>query len=95
MQIGRELTPKDVAGACSQVYPRAFGQVAIMGAPFPADPHYDAKGWELCVAMRGPGQCALLERRTAADAVKAILQENLRQRPVIALLLLVESQNAD
>jgi hypothetical protein len=26
------------------------------GAPFPADPHYDAKGWELCVAMRGPGR---------------------------------------
>ena len=56
VQIGRELAPKDVAGARIHVYPRAFGQVAIIGAPFPADPHYDAKAWELCVAMSGPGR---------------------------------------
>ena len=56
VQIGRELAPKDVAGARIHVYPRAFGQVAMVGAPFPADLHYDAKAWELCVAMRGPGR---------------------------------------
>ena len=56
MQIGRELAPKDVAGARIHIYPRTFGQEAIMGAPFPADLHYDAKAWELCVAMRGPGR---------------------------------------
>ena len=56
VQIGRELAREDVAGARIHVYPRAFGQVAIMGAPFPADPNYDAKAWELCVAMRGPGK---------------------------------------
>ena len=56
VQIGRELTSKDVAGARIYVYPRAFGQVAITGAPFPADPHYDAKAWELCVTMHGPGR---------------------------------------
>ena len=56
VQIGQELAPKDVAGVCIHVYPRAFGRVAIMGAPFPADPHCDAKAWDLCVAMHGPGQ---------------------------------------
>ena len=56
VQVGREFAPKDVAGASIHIYPRAFGQVAIMGAPFPADPHYDAKAWDLCVAMHGPGQ---------------------------------------
>ena len=56
VQIGRELTPKDVADARIHVYPGAFGQLAIMGAPFPSDPHYDAKAWDFCVAMHGPGQ---------------------------------------
>ena len=37
-------------------FEKKAAQVAIIGAPFPADPHYDAKAWELCVAMRGPGQ---------------------------------------
>ena len=55
VQIGRELMPKDVAGARIHVYPRSFSQLAIMGAPFPADPHYDAKAWDLCLAMRRPG----------------------------------------
>ena len=55
VQIGREPVPKDVAGDRIHVYPRAFGQVAIMGAPFPADPHYEAKAWEQSV-MRGPGR---------------------------------------
>lgn len=56
VQIWRELAPKDVAGARIRVYPRAFGQVAIMGAPFPADPPDDAKVWERRVAMRGQGR---------------------------------------
>ena len=54
MQIGRELVPMEGAGARVHIYPRSFGQVSIMGAPFPADPHYDAKAWELYVAMHGP-----------------------------------------
>ena len=57
VQIGRELAPKDIAGARIHVYPRAFGQVAIMGAPFPADPHYDAKAWELCMPCVAQGGC--------------------------------------
>jgi hypothetical protein len=55
VQIGRELSPREVAGAKIHVYPRKFGERAAIGAPFPSDPHYDAKAWEFCVAMRGPG----------------------------------------
>jgi len=29
---------------------------AALAAPFPADPHYDAKAWELCVVKRGSGR---------------------------------------
>jgi hypothetical protein len=56
VQIGRELSPRDVAGARIHVHPKKFGDRAVIGAPFPADPHYDAKAWEFCVAMRGPGK---------------------------------------
>lgn len=56
VQIGRELKPREVDGAAIHVYPRAFSQTARIRAPFPADPHYDAKAWELCVAMRGAGR---------------------------------------
>lgn len=56
VQIAGELAPKAVAGARIHVHLRSFGQVAIMGAPFPADSHSDAKAWELCVAMHGPGR---------------------------------------
>jgi hypothetical protein len=55
VQIGRELSPRDVAGARIHVHPKKFGDRAVIGAPFPADPHYDAKAWEMSVAMRGQG----------------------------------------
>jgi threonine dehydratase len=55
VQIGRELSPKDVAGATIHVHPRKFGEKAMIAAPFPADPHYDAKAWEFCLAKRGGG----------------------------------------
>jgi threonine dehydratase len=55
VQIGRELSPKDVAGATIHVHPRKFGEKAMIAAPFPADPHYDAKAWEFCLAKRGAG----------------------------------------
>ena len=56
MQVGRDLKPKDVAGACIHVHPLAFGRTAKAAPPFPSDPHYDAKAWELCAGLRGPGQ---------------------------------------
>jgi hypothetical protein len=55
VQIGRELSPREVAGARIHVHPKKFGERATIGAPFPSDPHYDAKAWEYCLAKHGPG----------------------------------------
>jgi hypothetical protein len=56
VQIGREITTRDVAGARIHVHPKKFGERATIGTPFPSDLHYDAKAWEFCLAMRGPGE---------------------------------------
>jgi hypothetical protein len=56
VQIGREITPRDVAGARIHVHPKKFGERAAIGAPFPSDLHYDAKAWEICLAKHGPGE---------------------------------------
>lgn len=56
VQVGRELAPAGVAGARIHVYPRPFGQAAKAVAPFPSDPHYDAKAWEMATARRGAGR---------------------------------------
>jgi hypothetical protein len=55
VQVGRALSPHDVAGASIHVYPLAFGREAKIKPPFPSDPHYDAKAWELCAARKGRG----------------------------------------
>lgn len=56
VQVGRDLKPKDVAGAHIHVHPLAFGRTAKAAPPFPSDAHYDAKAWEVCVGSSGPGQ---------------------------------------
>ena len=50
VQVGRDLTQREVA--CAQVhrYPLAFGKVAKITPPFDSDPHHDAKAWEVCLA---------------------------------------------
>lgn len=55
VQVGREVSPRDVAGATIHVHPKKFGETASVKPPFPSDPHYDAKAWEICMAKRGPG----------------------------------------
>jgi hypothetical protein len=55
VQVGRELTPADVAGATIVKHPLAFGQECRSRPPFPSDPHYDAKAWEIAKARRGAG----------------------------------------
>ncbi|MGD9613825.1 MAG: hypothetical protein AB7H90_01360 [Alphaproteobacteria bacterium] len=55
VQVGRKLASEDVAGATIHVHPLAFGQAARCVVPFPADPHYDAKAWEICRSKRGAG----------------------------------------
>ena len=56
VQVGRDLTPREVAGAQVHRYPLAFGKVAKITPPFPSDPHYDAKAWEVCLARHRPGR---------------------------------------
>ncbi len=56
VQVGRALTPAEVAGATIHVYPAPFGREAKLRPPFPSDPHYDAKAWEFCAARKGPGR---------------------------------------
>jgi hypothetical protein len=55
VQVGRELTAKDVDGASIVVSPRKFTETARSPPPFPSDPHYDAKAWEIAKARRGAG----------------------------------------
>ena len=56
VQVGKRLKPADVAGAEIVVHPLPFGRGCRASVPFPADPHYDAKAWELCRARRGAGR---------------------------------------
>lgn len=56
VQVGRELSPEDVAGATIHVHPLKFAQECKARPPFPSDPHYDAKAWEICRRERGPGR---------------------------------------
>lgn len=55
VQVGRELSEEEVAGAEIHVAPLAFGKPSKEAAPFPSDPHYDAKAWAICKARRGAG----------------------------------------
>jgi hypothetical protein len=55
VQVGRTLTPRDVAGATIHVYPAPFGRAAHSKPPFPSDPTYEAKAWELMTARKGKG----------------------------------------
>ena len=55
VQVGRTLSPNDVAGAAIHVYPEPFKWATKSAPPFPSDPHYDAKAWELCLAHKGSG----------------------------------------
>jgi pyridoxal-phosphate dependent enzyme len=55
VQIGRTLSEREVAGATIHVYPRPYDYALHDAAPFPADPHYDAKAWQVCARLHGPG----------------------------------------
>lgn len=55
VQVGRTLTPRDVAGARIHIHPLRFGETAKSMPPFPSDPHYDAKAWEQSVSRKGAG----------------------------------------
>lgn len=55
VQVGRTLSSDEVAGAEIFIHPLPFGKHAKTTPPFPSDPHYDAKAWEICVKERGKG----------------------------------------
>lgn len=55
VQVGRKLSSEDVAGAEIFEAPYRFEQAAPTSPPFPSDPHYDAKAWEIAKARRGAG----------------------------------------
>jgi threonine dehydratase len=59
VQVGHEITEADVAGAIIHVHPKPYRWAAPSSAtPFPADPHYEAKAWQVCQAERAPtGVC--------------------------------------
>ena len=51
VQVGRQLTSADVAGAKIHEYPGPYGRAPPATAtPFPCDPHYEAKAWAICLA---------------------------------------------
>ncbi len=56
VQVGRDLAPEDVAGARIVKHPLPFASPCRSRPPFPSDPHYDAKAWEMVTAGRGPGR---------------------------------------
>lgn len=55
VQVGRELSSSDVAGAKIHIHPLAFSAACKARPPFPSDPHYDAKAWSMCSKLKGPG----------------------------------------
>jgi hypothetical protein len=51
VQVGHKLTSADVAGVNIHEYPGPYGRaLPATATPFPSDPHYDAKAWEICLA---------------------------------------------
>jgi hypothetical protein len=57
VQVGRTLTERDVAGAIIHVHPVPFGREArSKPPPFPSDPEYEAKAWEVTMARKGTGR---------------------------------------
>jgi histidinol-phosphate/aromatic aminotransferase/cobyric acid decarboxylase-like protein len=55
VQIGRTLSAADVAGATIHVFPKPYDFAFRGSAPFPSDPHYDAKAFEICAREHGRG----------------------------------------
>jgi hypothetical protein len=56
VQVGRAVTPAEVADAKIWPYPKPYDWTPKMNtAPFPADPHYELKAWDVCRKCHGPG----------------------------------------
>jgi hypothetical protein len=57
VQVGRHLHPEDTDHGIEHIYPRSYDWTPNAAvAPFPADPHYERKAWQMCHALHGPGK---------------------------------------
>lgn len=56
VRIGREVTKGEVGDAHIIKHPFEFSDRCKSIPPFPSDPHYDAKAWEICRANHGSGK---------------------------------------
>jgi hypothetical protein len=60
VQVGHALSSADVAGAIVHVHPKPYRHALPASAsPFPSDPHYDAKAWQVCQVKRARNGCIL------------------------------------
>ena len=83
VQVGRTLSPNDVAGATIYKYPKPFEWAIKKLPPFPSDPHYDAKAWEYCLEHRlrhGGADVALFWNVTGRHSLNTELAENEAMR---------------
>jgi hypothetical protein len=67
VQVGHVLSSRDVAGAAVHVCPMPFGREARRKPPFPSDPTYDAKAWEVAIARKGSGRVVFWNVTGPAD----------------------------
>lgn len=54
VQIGKAVSAASTGGTV-HIHPLGFSEEAKSRPPFPSDPHYDAKAWEICKARHGAG----------------------------------------
>lgn len=55
VEVGRTLSPSEVAGATIHKAGIDFSKALKEKPPFPSCPHYDAKAWKICKARHGAG----------------------------------------
>jgi len=55
IEVGRTLSPQDVAGATIHKAGIPFSKALKERPPFPSCPHYDAKAWRICKTRHGGG----------------------------------------
>ena len=67
VQVGHVLSPRHVAGATVHVYPTPFWRETRRKPPFPSDPTYDAKAWEVATARKGAGRVVFWNVTGPAD----------------------------
>lgn len=83
VQVGRALSPDEVAGATIHVYPIPFSRRGP-AAPFPSDPHYDSKAWDFCAKRRSHSEGCLfwnvLGGTTIPSAVNRVSPQTCRAR---------------